>query len=93
MSILWDFLKFFVTTRAGRIFAGLILGVLILFGLYQKVYHDGISAERQRNEAKAVQDALSARKIERDAAPCIADVNCVLPDPFRMPRVQPDPGK
>ena len=93
MSILWDFLKFFVTTRAGRIFAGLILGVLIIYGLYQKVYHDGISAERERIEQQSRKDADAARKIERDAAPCIADVNCVLPDPFRMPRVQPDQGK
>lgn len=93
MTILAAILKFFLTDKAGRIVGGVILAVLVGFGIKQKVHNDGVSEERQRNEAKAVQDALAARKIERDAAPCIADVNCVLPDPFRMPRVQPDQGK
>lgn len=87
------FLTFFVTTTAGRIFAGLALGVLIIGGIYQKGRMDGKSDEKQRVEIQSRKDVDAARKIERDAAPCIADVNCVLPDPFRMPRVQPDPGK
>lgn len=67
--------------------------LMLLGGVYAKIYHDGVKAERARIEAQAARDGAAARQIERDAGACDRAAGCVLSDPFRMPDLQRDKGK
>ena len=76
-----------------RYLAGAAAIVAILGGIYWKGHNDGKQAVETRIAAERA-DALAKRlQIERDAAPCLADPDCVLSDPFRMPAIRPDPRK
>ena len=76
-----------------RYLAGAAAIVAILGGIYWKGHDDGMQAVETRIAAERA-DAIAKRlQIERDAAPCLADPDCLLDDPFRVPSIRPDPGK
>lgn len=79
----------------GRYFMGGALIIAIVGGIYWKGHSDGKSGIEAEIANRKASEIEAAREIERDAAPCNADPECVQPDPFRLrvPSVRPDPGK
>lgn len=85
----------FLLSPVARYIGGAIAILAIIGGIYWKGHSDGsASVERKLAERRAA-EIETARQIERDAAACNTDPECLLPDPFRLrvPSVRPDPGK
>jgi hypothetical protein len=76
-----------------RYLAGAAAIVAILGGIYWKGHNDGSHSVETRIAAERAEAIAKRLEIERDAAPCLADPDCLLSDPFRVPAIRPDPGK
>lgn len=79
----------------GRYLGGAALIVAVLGGIYWKGRNDGQDSFLEQLRARREAEAATAAEIERRAAACSADPQCVLPDAFRqrVPSIRPDPGK
>lgn len=83
----------FLASPVMRYVAVCVIFAAAVGGIYWKGKSDGTASVElriERDKAKAVGEAL---RIERDTLPCVSDPECVLPDPFRMPDIRPDPRK
>lgn len=83
----------FIISPLGRAIGGALAIIAIIGGIYWKGRNDGANAIEQKQQAQRADDLEKRLEIERAAQPCLADTNCVLPDPFRLRPVRPDPGK
>lgn len=85
----------FLLSPVARYIGGALAILAIIGAIYWKGHSDGSASVHAELAAKRASEIETARQIERDAAACNADPECLLPDPFRLrvPSVPADKGK